>query len=333
MSEFTILVNRANTWEEYYGAFKDAYRHLLEESLALGTAGFAQQLHHTAIPDVTGTMVGSLNWAVYSQPSPQTLQAFLPVFRDLLKAEPHRIRSSRYLFFVADGSPLSRVDIKSALGDLGNLVDFWCGSLDRAISLSKHYALPLSLDALLGDGTLLDGYLSSHSLYSEYSSLDFLASFRNYSLEHLPIATSIAPRPIRRPLIDSSFILASFKLNIDPQQVVAMIGADIGISAYMASNRAKASNWRTETVAYCERILLLCPPKVIEYTVEPGDILSRIVRKHYEMSFSLLWPLIRILNPDIADPNRIFAGQRIRLPDLSETQKRGQAGFSGDERR
>ncbi len=180
MSDFTLLVNRANTWAEYYGAFKDAYRYLLEDSLALGNAGFAQQLHHTAIPDVTGTMVGSLNWSVYSQPSPQTLQAFLPVFRDLLKAEPHRIRSSRYLFFVTEGSPLSRVAIKSALGELGNIVDFWCGSLDTTISLSKQYALPLSLDALLGDGTLLDGYLSSHSPYLEDSPVDFLASFRNY---------------------------------------------------------------------------------------------------------------------------------------------------------
>src|SRR6266850_4560887 len=96
-------ISVASSWAEYYDAHKRAYRALLESRWALGTVTFAQQLHHTAIPDAAGATAGVLNWAAYSQPSVETLHAFVPVFKTVLDAEPHRIRSNRYLFFVTNG--------------------------------------------------------------------------------------------------------------------------------------------------------------------------------------------------------------------------------------
>lgn len=109
---------------------KRAYRALLEARWGLGTATFAQQLHHPAVPDVSGDTAGVLSWAAYSQPSAETLRAFIPVFRTVLEAEPHRIRTNRCLFFVTAGDALPTTTIRQGLGDVGSRVDVWSGSLE-----------------------------------------------------------------------------------------------------------------------------------------------------------------------------------------------------------
>jgi hypothetical protein len=52
--EIQGIINASN-WSEYYEAYKRAYRAVIEFDWALGAATFAQQLHHTAVPDVAGT--------------------------------------------------------------------------------------------------------------------------------------------------------------------------------------------------------------------------------------------------------------------------------------
>ncbi len=316
MSDFLSCVKQTNNWQEYYDTYKQAYKYLLEAKWAFGSAAFANQLHHTAIPDVSGTIAGTLNWTVYSQPSAHSLDAFLSVFRDLLQIEPHRIRNNRYLFFVTEGEPLSREDIKKVFGDIGNLVDFWCGSLDEALQVPEPLALVQGLDALLGAGNLLVDFLASHPLSPEKNTVEFLQSVRAISLDRLPVKVSVAPQAVQQLLVESFFILIANKLNISPEVTVDVVGEHAGLAAYVAANRARESMWKKETVAYCELILKRCPPRVVEYVVEPGDMLSRIVRRHFETSFDRLWPLIRALNPDISNPNRIMVGQKINLPLL-----------------
>jgi nucleoid-associated protein YgaU len=64
-----------------------------------------------------------------------------------------------------------------------------------------------------------------------------------------------------------------------------------------------------------------------EYVVRQGEYLAKIIKELYgvpdELVFRKYIHLVKGLNPDIKDPNRILAGQRIRMPSvrqvLSET--------------
>jgi len=52
------------------------------------------------------------------------------------------------------------------------------------------------------------------------------------------------------------------------------------------------------------------------HIVKPGEFLSTIVRREYQMSYESLWPLIRALDPSLKDPNRVLARQQTKLPVL-----------------
>lgn len=52
---------------------------------------------------------------------------------------------------------------------------------------------------------------------------------------------------------------------------------------------------------------------VREYTIQPGDSLSKIAKKHYGNAAD--WQKIHLANKDkIKDPNMIFPGQKIIIP-------------------
>jgi hypothetical protein len=57
-----------------------------------------------------------------------------------------------------------------------------------------------------------------------------------------------------------------------------------------------------------------------EYVIRQGEYLARIMRKVYGVSDELIFheymDLVKKLNPEISNPNRIKAGQRLKLPDI-----------------
>lgn len=52
------------------------------------------------------------------------------------------------------------------------------------------------------------------------------------------------------------------------------------------------------------------------YTVQPGDSLSLIAGQKY--GDITLWKVIAQANPQITDPNKIYPGQVITLPNINE---------------
>ncbi len=317
MRELLFEIRGAKTWKDYYDAYKRAYSYILNDLWAFGKMGFAQQLHHTAVPDVSGAIVDSVNWAAYSQPSHETLETFLPVFSEALRAEPQRIRSSRYFFFVTDGDPIETSLVQSALGHLNNQVDFWCGSFEDILSAGNVYSTAIGLGALFSTENWSPPIDRTNNFLSPTDAIVFLQRIREAIDEQIKISShSIVPGQIIIPLSDSFIILMGFKMNLSVESLITVIGDNVGIAACIALDRVKASGWQKESINYCEQIFSLKPPNTKDYIVQPGDMLSRIARQHYEMAFYQLWPLIRVLNPQITDPNRIFPGQRIHLPVL-----------------
>jgi hypothetical protein len=132
---------------------------------------------------------------------------------------------------------------------------------------------------------------------------------------------SVIPKSLWPALVDSSFVLASFGLGLAPEAASAFCEKRGGIGAHIAKERARESGWNQEFIGYCTAILEKYPPRALSYLVEPGDSLGRIVRRRYSMSFDRLWPLIRVLNPSITDPNRIRAGRNLFLPVLGSVPK------------
>jgi len=316
MSNPLIQIKEAETWQEYYEAYKSVYKNLLKSRWALGATSFAQNIHHTAVPDVSGSTAKLVNWAVYSQPSPESFSAFLSVFKELIQSEPNRIRNNRYIFFVAEGASPSRDTVKSALGTIGERLDFWCISLEEAFSFPEPYSILLGLDALLGDGTWLNPFISNKQNISRSNPLEFLQAVHSSAIDQLPISSTIAPKVIVKYLIDSFFILLASKSSIEPYSLVKIIGEDAAFPALIAVERAQTSGWPKETETYCNAIREAFPLKTVNYKVKPGDMLSFIIRDHYELPFHLLWPLISVVNPEISDPNLIKIGQRLRLPEI-----------------
>jgi len=316
MKELLLEIQVAKTWRDYYDAYKRAYSYILNDLWAFGKMGFAQQLHHTAVPDVSGAIVDSVNWAAYSQPSHETLETFLPVFSEALRAEPQRIRSNRYFFFVTYGAPIETSIVQSTLGHFNNQVDFWCGSFEDILSAGNVYSTAIGLGALFSTQNWSPPIDRTTNSLSGTEAVVFLQRIRKAISEQILISHSIVPRQIIIPLVDSFIILMGFKMYLSVESLSTVIGDNVGIAACIALDRVKASGWRKESINYCEQIISLKPPKTNDYIVQPSDMLSRIVRQHYEMAFYQLWPLIRVLNPQIKDPNRIFPGQRIHLPVL-----------------
>ena len=55
----------------------------------------------------------------------------------------------------------------------------------------------------------------------------------------------------------------------------------------------------------------------MDYKIKSGDTLSKIARKFGLSS----WKQIMNVNPQIKNPNRIFAGQTIKIPNSSKSAK------------
>lgn len=318
MNRALIKIKDASTWDEYYQAYKSAYSDLLKSHWALGVTSFARNIHHTAVPDVSGSTAGLVNWAVYSQPSLESFLAFLPVFAGLIQSEPKRIGYKRYIFFIAEGVSPSRDIVKAALGTIGNKLDFWCISLEDAFSFPISCSQLLGLDALLGEGTWANHFIFEKQDILRSNKLEFLEAAHRSAIDQLPIGSTIAHKDIVSYLIDSFIILLAFNLSINPNLAVEIIGGNAAFTVLIALERAQKSNWPKEAETYCNAIKKVYPLKTIPYIVRPGDTLSLIIRINYELPYHLLWPLISVVNPEITDPNHIKAGQRILLPEISE---------------
>jgi hypothetical protein len=122
---------------------------------------------------------------------------------------------------------------------------------------------------------------------------------------------------------DSTFVLAGFNYSLLWDETRALCHGDVGLAAHLARIRATQSRWSPDAATYCEGLAAEYPPASEGYTVQPGDTLSGIVRRRYELPFQNLWPLVEVLNPEIRDPNVIRAGQVVRLPKLPEMRAGG----------
>jgi len=307
-------ISEAAGWSDYYQAFKDAYTEVLGSGWALGRLGFAQHLHHTAIQDVSGNVHGAMAWSVYSQPSHETLSAFLDVFCELLEREHQRIRSGRYLFFVTSGPAMPMERASEILGPLASQVDFWCGSLEEVISLDPAPRAAVGLEALFGARRWLRDAESFGG--GEKAGDVALRLLRNGALEGIDFGRSVAPRALRSGLFDSCLILAGLRLGCTVSQVADTVGSGVGVGALIAHERAHSSGWN-HAEAFLRELMERHPIASEDYVVKPGDILSRIVRERYETSYDKMWPLIRALNPELHDPNLIVAGRHLLLPKMN----------------
>jgi hypothetical protein len=316
MHELLATLKVADGWLAYYEAYKALYREVLERRWALGRATFANQLHHTAVPDASGATIGAVGWAAYSQPSDASLSAFLAVFTRLVSSEPHRIRSNRYLFLVPNDPALDRHAASTALGPMGDKLDYWCGSLEEALAWPQKTSSLESINAMLRVDVSFVQRSDAENLLTSSDKKNALNNLRAKMLETPVSSNSTLPPAIRNAYLDSSVVLAAIQIGLSPSDIVAICGEDVGVAAFIACDRASASGWQNADVSLCKDVLALAPPATRVYTVAPGDILTRVVRHFYEQPFETLWPLISILNPEINDPNLIRIGQRLRLPLL-----------------
>jgi hypothetical protein len=206
------------------------------------------------------------------------------------------------------------VNVKAALGELGDRVDFWCASLSQALGVPQQYGPVAGLDALLArNKSLFDGVDFSDA---KANPLRFCETLRGLVVERLMLDNSVVPPSIRLPIVDSSFLLTAFLQRFSINEAVRLIGDYAGIAAWLAVERAREARWEPESLDYFQEVVKASPPNTRTYVVKPGEFLSTIVRREYQMSYESLWPLIRALNPSLKDPNRIFAGQQIKLPVL-----------------
>jgi len=307
-------LTQAHDWLSYYELYQALYRELLERRWGFGRAAFANQLHHLAVPDATGSVVRSASWAVYSQPSPETLVLSLRFFGELLVAEPVRLRSNRYLFLVPTAQALTRDAIAAAIGTSASQLDFWSGSLEAALSEPPASAAVRSAEVLMASST----DISLEALPSEVSRREeWLRNQLEAAIaQGRETRRSVIPLHLRTWLVKSSFLLASFRLGIMPQRAAALINDFSGVAALVARERVMDSGWGAEAETYFNQLRTVTPLRGSRYKVVPGDTLSKIVRQRYEMPFHVLWPVIRALNPGLSDPNWILAGQSILLPDI-----------------
>lgn len=126
--------------------------------------------------------------------------------------------------------------------------------------------------------------------------------------------SSIVPPSIRRLHAVSSILLAGVRANLNLEEFLSLEEQDISIAAFVAIDRARASGWTDPELKNLIDLMTRVPPRTRQYVVAPGDILTRLVREFYEQPFETLWPIIKLLNPQIRDPNIIRIGERIAFP-------------------
>jgi hypothetical protein len=321
MNELLVRLKVANDWSEYYQAYKAVYKEVLERRWALGKPTFANQLHHTAVPDASGAALGSIGWAAYSQPSDASLSAFLGVFAALAINEPHRLRSNRYLFLVPNDPPLSRNTAATALSSIANKLDYWCGSLEEALAWPESSTSLQSINAMFQAEVPIVTQSDAEALVSSANTKVDISALRSRIID-TSLTGSTVPPATRRAYLESGVVLAAIQLGLSAVEIVDVCGSGVGIAAFIACDRATASEWQHNRLATCKAILALAPPATKLYKVAPGDILTRLVRTFYEQPFESLWPLISVLNPEVTDPNFIRIGQELRLPVLGDAPHR-----------
>jgi hypothetical protein len=314
MNDLITRIRAAGGWSEYYEAYKALYSDVLRWRWALGKVTFANQLHHPAIPDASGSAIGTIRWAAYSQPSRETLVAFASVFAELLGREPHRFRTNRYIVLVPEGPALDRVEFGEPLGDAAGRLDYWCGGLDEALQWPAATAVLESVNVMLQTGEPLIVVGDAIRIDRSDDPVNELASLRRQLVASGLAAASVVPPALRHAFVDSSFVLAAFRRRLSPSDVVTICQQNAGVAAWVARSRATSSAWPATAVQFCDDILSISPARTRTHIVAPGETLARLVREYYEQPFETLWPMIQAINPEIRDPNFIRAGQAIEFP-------------------
>jgi hypothetical protein len=303
-------VDAASGWREYYQAYCDLYREVLARRWGLGRISPAGHIHHTAIPDVSGQVAGGVSWAAYSQPSAETLLAFLGVFRELIEKEPHRATTNRYLFFCLKSPLPDPEQVRSALGLWSVRLVYSVECLEEQLSL-PDWVLPLHSAFALHASEDIRVLDSSNSLDGP-AATDFLENLTARMATGGGLQQSVTDMLLLR----SSILLSAFRVGIGAPEAAMLLGNGAATGAIVAEHRARESAWGTEAVEYLNAVLVAAPKAVSSYRIQTGDILTRLVRERYGVPFERLWPVIRALNPQIEDPNRIIAGSQIQLPEL-----------------
>jgi len=309
-------IDRAAGWNEYYAAFQSLYREVVESRWCLGKAAFAHQLHHTAIPDSSGATLNAAHWAAYSQPSNETLDAFLRVFAQLLNAEPHRVRTNRYFFLVPTTLTLTREQVSSALEPASSKLDYWLGSLSEELDHESFVGPLRAVNVMFSTNQLVLSAVTSGSPQSIVAD----AARQVSAMDFRGLSSTVEPS-LRKLYAMSSVLLAATRTSLSAAEIAEFFGDATGVAAFIAGDRAKSSRWSEEHTAKVAAVLSIRPPQVDLYKVQPGDILTRIIRQRYEQSFHALWPILRSLNPHITDPNFIRAGEVLRLPRLGAVRE------------
>jgi nucleoid-associated protein YgaU len=308
-NEVDAIAAAARTWNEYYSAYQAAYREIFVSRWGIGTASAAQHIHHLAVPDISGQVVGGVSWAAYSQPSRETLLAMLPHFRDLIEREPVRAAANRYLFFVTSGSLPALADVARALGDAAKVIRYSISTIGSELSRPPWQG-PIAGSAALGALTLLGSESELLNADSDAKQIVPFAAGLAERREHLEEDAA------DHILAGAGLVLAAARARLDAAAISQALDRRSWLFGYVATERARLSEWPSEDIAYCEQIRDARGPEVSLYRVRPGDILSRIVRDKYKTSFERLWPMLRAANPEITDPDRIRSGQTIRLPTV-----------------
>lgn len=308
----TAAISTATTWNEYYESHREIYLKIIQARWALGNASFAHHIHHPAVPDASGALIRVVNWATYSQVTGEGLAAFMQAFSGLIEREPQRKRT-RYCLFTRK---VEAID-PDRVGDLiKSGVDFCVDSFEGALSYPEEFGAIDSINALFASdhNLIVDRRILATSTNASGEQLEIL---RPLALERAQSAKrSVIPGVLRNLCIDSSIILTAARCDLEPRWVTEHIGGRAGLAATVAQERARDSGWPDGTRRFFETIISEAPPEREVYIVKPGDILSRIVRQKYGLSFPEVWPLIRAMNPGL-DPDKIFPDQKIALPSMS----------------
>ena len=77
---------------------------------------------------------------------------------------------------------------------------------------------------------------------------------------------------------------------------------------------------RSALLAAATLVTLASAPAPVEYEVRAGETLAEIA--HATLGEAALWPALYRANRDqIRDPSRLYPGQRLAIPTLSEAQR------------
>lgn len=305
-------IDAAKGWQGYYQAYRNLYREVLVSRWGLGHVTYAGHIHHTAIPDVSGQVMGGLSWAAYSQPSSETLIAFLTLFAELVRNEPHRATSNRYLFFTLQGTISDRANYCAALGSIADRINFSVLSLETQLALPTWSGPIHSVEALYpATNKAFESLFAWGRLSAERARREFSMITLPETLSALKSLTTTDALFVR-----SSILLSAFRLGIPPTEATTSIGDGVTVAALVARNRAVMSQWDESALSFFHGLTHIVSDEMETYLVQPGDILGRIVRDKYSVPFEHLWPLIAALNPRIKDPNKIVAGTEIVLPRM-----------------